>query len=154
MKRKRGYTEARRMFPHSEVRERFKRHGRISYGQKPATYKEYEGGIEMVYTLEEIKEKITPIAEKYQIPVFYIFGSYARGTADENSDLDFLVDTAGTALKSLFLLGALYHDLETAFEKPIDLITVASLEQEAQMPSENEFKKTVWEERVSIYHAA
>lgn len=108
----------------------------------------------MVYTLDEIKEKIAPIAEKYQISMVYIFGSYARGTADENSDLDFLVDTEGTTLKSLLSLGALYNDLEAAFEKPIDLITVGSLMQSAQMPSEAEFRKEIWEERVSIYHAA
>ena len=108
----------------------------------------------MIYTLEEIKEKIVPIAEKYRIPMVYIFGSYARGTADENSDLDFLVDTRGTALKSLLSLGALYSDLEAVFEKNIDLITLGSLEQSTQIPSEAEFKKTVWEERVNIYHAA
>ena len=28
----------------------------------------------MIYTLEEIKEKIVPIAEKYRIPMVYIFG--------------------------------------------------------------------------------
>ena len=35
----------------------------------------------MVYTLEQLREKITPIAEKYRIPAVYVFGSYARGEA-------------------------------------------------------------------------
>lgn len=47
----------------------------------------------MVYTLEEIRLLVSPIIEKYRIPAMYLFGSYARGTAAEDSDLDFLVDT-------------------------------------------------------------
>ncbi|MGM9606129.1 MAG: nucleotidyltransferase family protein [Oscillospiraceae bacterium] len=51
---------------------------------------------------------IQPIAEKYQIPAIYLFGSYARGTATDESDIDLLVDITGTSLTSLFSLGALY----------------------------------------------
>ena len=83
-----------------------------------------------------------------------LFGSYARGTATPASDIDFLVDTTGTGLTSLLKLGALYMELEAAFGKPIDLITVSSIQQPAQLPSDAQFKNTVWKERVSIYDAA
>ena len=79
----------------------------------------------MIYTIEEIRRIITPIAKKYRLPAVYLFGSYARGDATETSDLDFLVDTTGTELRSLLSLGALYTELEEAFQKPIDLITLA-----------------------------
>ena len=72
----------------------------------------------------------------------------------ETSDLDFLVDTTGTELKSLLTLGALYTELEEAFQKPIDLITLNSLTQRAQMPSEEAFRDTVWKERVNLYEVA
>lgn len=42
----------------------------------------------MVYSIEEIKRRVTPIAEKYKIPAIYLFGSYARGTVSSNSDID------------------------------------------------------------------
>ena len=58
----------------------------------------------MIYTLEEIRSRVTPIAKQYELKAVYLFGSYARGDADENSDIDLLVDTAGTALTSLFSL--------------------------------------------------
>ncbi|SJZ64469.1 hypothetical protein SAMN02745116_01039 [Pilibacter termitis] len=45
----------------------------------------------MVYTIEEIKEKVKPIAKKYHVKEMYLFGSYARGTATDSSDLDFVV---------------------------------------------------------------
>ena len=49
----------------------------------------------MIYTLDEIRRIITPIAQKYNLSAVYLFGSYARGTAREDSDLDLLVDTTG-----------------------------------------------------------
>lgn len=108
----------------------------------------------MIYTISEIKTIIAPIARKYQIPAIYLFGSYARGTATETSDIDLLVDTTGTSLTSLLPLGALYCELEEAFQKPIDLITVNSLQQKAQMPSEKDFRETVLSERVKLYDVA
>ena len=108
----------------------------------------------MIYTIEALKEMIAPIAKKYHLPAVYLFGSYARGTATEVSDIDLLVDTTGTSLTSLLALGALYCDLEDALKKPIDLITSSSLEQRAQMPSDLDFRKAVMEERVKLYAVA
>ena len=108
----------------------------------------------MVYSIDEIRRIVMPIAEKYKLPAVYLFGSYARGTATAASDIDLLVDTTGTALKSLLSLGALYNDLETALGKQIDLITVSSLQQKAQMPSQEQFRNAVWNEKVSLYDVA
>ncbi len=108
----------------------------------------------MIYTLEELQAIIIPIAKKYDLPAVYIFGSYARGDATEKSDIDILVDTTGTKVKSLFSLGALYCDLEDALGKSIDLITLSSLYQKEQMPSDQLFRETVLKEKVDIYVAA
>ena len=108
----------------------------------------------MVYSVDEIKSIVMPIVEKYSIPAIFLFGSYARGEANENSDIDFLVDTTGTVLNSLLTLGALYCDLEEAFEKRIDLITVRSIMQESQMPSDEDFKNTVMKEMVQLNDVA
>jgi predicted nucleotidyltransferase len=104
----------------------------------------------MIYTIEEIKRRITPVIEKYRIPAMYLFGSYARGEAAEESDIDFLVDTAGTELTSLLRLGALYCDLEEAFHKRIDLITVQSLNQRSTMESDQGFNDTVLQEMIPL----
>ena len=45
----------------------------------------------MCFTLEEIKHKSIPLAQKYGVKRLGLFGSYARGEADDNSDLDFLI---------------------------------------------------------------
>lgn len=108
----------------------------------------------MLYTVEDISKRIMPVTMKYWLPAVYLFGSYARETATEASDIDLLVDTTGTNLKGLFALGALYCDLDEVVGKKIDLITVSSLEQEAQMSSQQDFRKTVWKERVELYAVA
>lgn len=45
----------------------------------------------MPYTIEEIRAKAMPIAIRYGVDALSLFGSYARGEADEKSDLDFLI---------------------------------------------------------------
>ncbi len=108
----------------------------------------------MIYTIEEITRLVLPVAEKHGLKAVYLFGSYARGTATDASDVDLMIDTTGTGIKRLLQIAAVYCDLEEALGKPVDLITVSSLEQPARMPSEQRFRKTVWEENVDIYVAA
>ena len=108
----------------------------------------------MTYSVDEIRAIVTPIAVKYQLRAVFLFGSYARGTATENSDIDLLIDTSGTDLDTLFRLGALYDELSHAFEKEVDLITVSSLEQPAVRTSELSFRENVIKERMNLYAAA
>lgn len=108
----------------------------------------------MIYTLDEIARRVRPIAEKYKLKAVYVFGSYARGEAAENSDIDFLVDINGTEIKTLLQLAAVYCDLEEAFEKKIDMVTVDALEQNLHRPSQRHFRETVWNEKVNLYVAA
>ncbi len=108
----------------------------------------------MIYSIDEIKNLITPIAKKHKLKAVYLFGSYARGTADENSDIDLLIDTTDANLDTLFKLGALYDEISNIFEKEIDFITISSLEQPAIRKSEIAFKENVLKERKSLYVAA
>ena len=101
-----------------------------------------------IYTLNEIKSIIAPIASRYGVDRVYLFGSYARGDADENSDIDLCVDAV--AIKGLFSLGGLYADLVDALGKELDLITVKSL----KYNNDDNFKDSLQKERVLIYEAA
>lgn len=108
----------------------------------------------MVYTLDQLRQIVAPIVQKYRIPALCLFGSYARGEATETSDIDFLVDTTGTELTSLLRLGALYCELEEALGKRIDLLTVSAVMQSAETQSDKSFKNAVLRERVCLYDTA
>ncbi|MDR1735920.1 MAG: nucleotidyltransferase domain-containing protein [Oscillospiraceae bacterium] len=105
----------------------------------------------LVYTLEQLRERITPVAVKHRLHAVFIFGSYARGEATDDSDVDILVDKTGTALKGLFAMGGLYNDLSEAVGKSVDLITTGALEQECTKKETPWFVETVAKERIKIY---
>ena len=46
-------------------------------------------------TIDEIKNIITPLVSPYPIKRVILFGSYARGEASENSDVDLIIDSEG-----------------------------------------------------------
>lgn len=108
----------------------------------------------MVYTIDEIKARVTPVAEKYGIPAVYLFGSYARGTATEESDVDLLIDMTGVKLTGMFAFGGLYCAFEEALEKEIDLVTLGGLTQPPRMPSDLLFRENVRKDMVNVYAVA
>ena len=108
----------------------------------------------MVYTLDEIARRIRPVAAKYRLKAVYVFGSYARGEAREDSDIDLLVDLTGADLSGFFAIGGLYNDLEAALEKEIDFVTTESLEQPSRRMSDKLFQELVNQERREIYAVA
>jgi predicted nucleotidyltransferase len=104
-----------------------------------------------IYTIEQLKEKIAPVALKYRLRAVYVFGSYARGEATDASDVDILVDKTGTRIHGMFALGGLYNDLNEAVGKPIDLITTGALEQTSTKERTPWICENLRDERIQIY---
>lgn len=73
-----------------------------------------------------IKEKTTPIAVRYGLRRMYLFGSYAKGTATENSDIDLLFEKG----EKLSLLGvsSMLQDLKESLGCSVDLVSRDCLE--------------------------
>lgn len=107
-----------------------------------------------VYSLEEIRHVIQNIADQYDLKAVYLFGSYARGSAGADSDIDLLVDTKGSSIRTLFQLGALYDDLTNCFDCPVDLVTVDAIMQQHHMVSEDDFRDRIWREKVCLHEVA
>ena len=105
----------------------------------------------MVYTIDELKILIEPVAKKYSLPAVYVFGSYARGEATADSDVDILVDKTGTDLRGLLAMGGLYNDLVDAVDKQIDLITTTALEEDSTKLRTPWFIENLEREKVRIY---
>ena len=79
-----------------------------------------------VYTLDEIREIAVPIAKRHQLRQLSLFGSYARGEATAQSDLDFRADVPDGF--GMFQMSALQDDLENTFHKQIDVVTPGMLD--------------------------
>ena len=78
-----------------------------------------------VYSIKEIKRIIKPILNKYGISDIYLFGSYARGEAKANSDIDIYCDKGN--IKTLIDQGELEEELESALNKEVDIIFTTSI---------------------------
>ena len=101
----------------------------------------------MIYTIQEIKDKISPICKKYDVKAAYLFGSYARGEANEESDIDIRLDRTGSIpLSSLLGLSGFRLDCINTFKKNFDIIS-------APLDSKNDpnFTNNLLNDEVLIY---
>jgi predicted nucleotidyltransferase len=76
-----------------------------------------------VLTLEDIRDKAKPVAEKYNVVSLELFGSYANGTAGENSDADFLAQF-NVLVPSIFKVMGFREELSRALGLPVDVVTL------------------------------
>ena len=105
-----------------------------------------------VYTIKELVSVISPIAEKHNVSRVYLFGSYARGEADEASDIDLRIEAS--QLNTLFALGGLYADLEEALGKTLDLVTTEALRKKSEDPLTRKFIKNIRKDEKLLYEKA
>ena len=75
--------------------------------------------------IDDIKQKMSVILRQADVRRAAIFGSFARGEAGRDSDLDLLVEFQGK--KTLLDLVALKNRLERALNIKVDVITYQSL---------------------------
>ena len=94
----------------------------------------------MVYTIEEIKSIVIPIAKNYKIASISLFGSYAKGKATDKSDMDFIIEKGDLIGIKYF---SLLNELEKALNCKIDLITTGF--------SNKEFLNKIKKDEVLIY---
>ncbi len=66
------------------------------------------------------RDEILKVAESHGARNVRIFGSVARGQADEKSDIDFLVDLDPG--RSLFDLGGILHHLQALLNHSVDVV--------------------------------
>ena len=77
-----------------------------------------------ILTIKQIKQRIKPVMERHNIKEVYLFGSYARGEANRNSDVDIYCERGD--VDSLFKAVDFNEELEAALGKKVDVITIGS----------------------------
>ena len=76
-------------------------------------------------SIEEIQQRLQPILESNPIQRAILFGSYAKGTASEKSDVDILIDSGG-ALRGIDFFGVL-DEVSEVLGFDVDLIEASQL---------------------------
>lgn len=77
----------------------------------------------------KIKKKIINFCRRYDIKRMFLFGSFAKGTAEKESDIDILIEFYKSKEKSLLTLVQMENELGENFGKKVDLVTINSLHQ-------------------------
>ena len=81
--------------------------------------------MEIIFTMDDIKHCLFPVFKQYGVKRAVLFGSYGKGLATKNSDVDLLVDSG---LKGLKFFGLL-EDVRTALGgKDVDLFDITHIE--------------------------
>jgi predicted nucleotidyltransferase len=75
--------------------------------------------------VQEHRDELKALAGRHGLKNISVFGSMARGDADESSDVDLLVDVpTGT---SAFVLGEMLMDAQDLLGRRVDIVTRSAL---------------------------
>lgn len=85
-----------------------------------------------ILSLNDIKFLSQGVLKKYPVHYCYLFGSYAKSNAREDSDIDLLISTD---LKGLEFYG-LVEDLSNTFKKKVDVIDLGQLQNNMELLNE------------------
>ena len=94
-----------------------------------------------VYTLNQLRDMVNPLVERYGMRGASVFGSYARGEANAESDIDVLLD-GGDSFRRINVF-AVAEDLHEASGKRVDVYELSELD-------EGPFREAVLREAVAL----
>lgn len=95
-------------------------------------------------SLSHFASQIKKIAEKHGISKVYVFGSTARGDANAQSDIDFLVEMQEGV--SLFGIGGFSYETEKLLGVHVDVVPLSTLSQ----VSDREFVKNIQDDAIPL----
>lgn len=97
---------------------------------------------DQILSFDDIVLAVKPLAEKYKIKDVYLFGSYARNEATEDSDLDFLV-YGGEEFKPTHIF-SFAEELRKRTQKQVDAYEIR------EVNTDSDFYRTIVKEGVHI----
>ena len=95
-----------------------------------------------MYTIQELKDTISPLARTYGVKSVSLFGSYARGDAERQSDIDLMV-IGGERFQPTDIF-CIAEDLYRTLGKDVDVY------EQREINADTEFYRTIFREGVKI----
>ena len=77
-----------------------------------------------VYTIDQLRDIVIPIANSYGMTSVAVFGSYARREADGESDIDLIMEHGDQRITRIFGVGG---EVERATGKNVDVYAWSEL---------------------------
>ena len=87
----------------------------------------------MIFTPNEIKQRLQPIFISHQIRQAILFGSYGKGNATQSSDVDLLVDSD---LRGPRFVGFVEELREALDDKEMDVFDITHVEPKSRIAEE------------------
>ena len=98
----------------------------------------------MPYTIDELRSIISPIAAEHGVKSVSLLGSYSKGNASADSDIDLKIEKG--QLRTMFQICGFRLAVEDALKLPVDLITSES--------SDTDFLDMIAKDEVLLYRSA
>lgn len=105
-------------------------------------------GNDEALSIDSIRLMILPVVLKYGIERATLFGSYARGEAKEDSDVDFLIKCNGIDTMTEYL--SLTDDLKTAIGKNVDIVMYDALQTDRSRAAKR-LRQNIEKDKVIVY---
>jgi len=91
------------------------------------------------------KTKISELCQQHYVIRLYLFGSFAKNTATEQSDIDFLVSFGNVDLYNYFDNYLDFKEkLENIYHRRIDLVEEQTVKNPFLLQSINQSKQLIW----------
>ncbi|MDR1158615.1 MAG: nucleotidyltransferase domain-containing protein [Oscillospiraceae bacterium] len=81
--------------------------------------------MEKVYDISEIRRALRPVFAEYPVYSATLFGSYAKGKATEQSDVDIVIDSRGQLLNMDFY--GVLDKITERLGKSVDLFEISEI---------------------------
>ena len=94
-----------------------------------------------ILSLDDITEIAQQVLQEFNVEYAILFGSYAKGTAVETSDVDLLISTDISGIKFF----GIAEKLRTALNKKVDLLDIK------QLSNNQELLENILKEGIRIY---
>ena len=91
-----------------------------------------------IYSIEDIKRMLNEVLKGTEVEKAVLFGSYAKNTPTQNSDIDILIDSNGK-IKGLRFF-AIIDLIREKFNKDVDILDRTEIDKNSKI--EKEIEKT------------
>ena len=86
---------------------------------------------EKIYTIDELKTILKDILKNFSVKKAILFGSYAKNTPTEKSDIDLVIDSDGKLLNIYFY--GLLENLVEKLNKELDLFEISEIQKDSKI---------------------